>query len=372
MISEHKARLLAARPKIEIAWKSDLDPGLHAGPDGGQIAATERELTYYNHNGAFLRTEPNGGPAERIVGGPLTVHALAEAFTEPRPKAPTKNGDDAILETYLKHASITGHFENEARTVWALFKTLTNGVAIKDATRDDGRKLVAHFEAQELKSATIQKKIGWLTSAVNLAIKEGKLKFNPFSSIVPDRDDAEKRLPLDDADMKECKRNLDKLSDTDQVLWRLLACTGRRLSEAFQINGEATERGVRYCIVGTKTEQSLRRVPFPAGVLPYLPKKITGQLFALLPPSARQTAIERTAAAASKRLNRFIRDRGIVDPRKVQHSLRHRAKDRLRAAGCRKELAEEIFGRDEPTVGEGYGIGSPVPMLRKWADKIGF
>jgi hypothetical protein len=34
----------------------------------------------------------------------------------------TKNGDDAILETYLKHANITGHFEREARNVWALLR----------------------------------------------------------------------------------------------------------------------------------------------------------------------------------------------------------------------------------------------------------
>jgi transposase-like protein len=38
--------------------------------------------------------------------------------------------------------------------------------------------------------------------------------------------------------------------------------------------------------------------------------------------------------AASKRLNRFLDDIGITDPRKVAHSLRHRAQDRLRAAGC--------------------------------------
>ena len=27
-----------------------------------------------------------------------------------RPTVPTKNGDDAILETYLKHANITGYY----------------------------------------------------------------------------------------------------------------------------------------------------------------------------------------------------------------------------------------------------------------------
>ena len=34
-----------------------------------------------------------------------------------------KDGDDAILETYIKHRNITGYIEREARDVWALFKT---------------------------------------------------------------------------------------------------------------------------------------------------------------------------------------------------------------------------------------------------------
>ena len=44
----------------------------------------------------------------------------------------------------------------------------------------------------------------------HFAIKEGKLKFNPFSGITPDMDDSERRLPLSDADMKTIKRNLDR------------------------------------------------------------------------------------------------------------------------------------------------------------------
>ena len=59
--------------------------------------------------------------------------------------------------------------------------------------------------------------------------------------------------------MKVVKRNLDKLNEADALLFRLLACTGMRLSEAFEIDGEMKERGVRYVIVGHKTEQSKRQ-----------------------------------------------------------------------------------------------------------------
>ena len=380
MIAEHKAKLLAMRPRLEPSWVKQYQPGLHLAPDGGRLFATERELHHLDANGAVIRRESNGGPGERLVNLPLgaVIHfgnptrpiselrrmgPVFDVSKMDRPTPPTKNGDDAILETYLKHANITGHFEREARNVWALYKTLTNSKPLKDADRDDGRKLVAHFEGEGLKSATIAKKVGWLTAACNLAIKEARLKFNPFASIIPKRDDKQRRLPLADADMKEVKRNLTRLSESDQLLVRLLGSTGMRLSEAFEIEGEEKEKGCRYVIVGKKTEQSLRRVPLPTALLPFLPKTIMGPLFPRTthdPPDA-----------ASKRLARFLDDCGIVDPRKVTHSLRHRAQDRLRAAGCPEDVRWAILGHEEETVAAGYGEGFPVPLLRRWIDKIG-
>ena len=177
---------------------------------------------------------------------------------------------------------------------------------------------------------------------------------------MPKRDDKQTRLPLNEADMKEVKRNLDRLDAGDQVLFRLLATTGMRLSEAFEIDGELKERGCRYVIVGKKTEQSLRRVPLPAGVLTHLAESIKGPLF------------QGDARAASKRLNRFLNEIGIIDRRKVVHSLRHRAQDRLRAAGCPEDCRWAILGHEEKTVAAGYGEGFPVLLLKQWIDKIGF
>lgn len=397
-ITAHKAALLAARPKIEQSWRREFEPGLHTGPDGSTIAADERELRYYNHNGALLRTVPNGGPAFGIVGGPVTVPALAGAVIEAdfgagraeRTKAPTKNSDDALFQTYLDHGGrkkkgIHGRFRDEAESVWALFKRLTDNKPLKDCDRNDGRKLVAHFQAEGLKSATIQKKITWLNAAVNHAIDEGKLKFNPFSSIAPDWDDELERRPLNDADMKACKSKLATLDKEDQLLFRILATTGMRISEAFEIGtrtewagenvvGEGVENGIRFCVVGHKTNASKRRVPFPRDVLPYLPKRITGPLLdAKAANRFTRHTIERLAAAASKRLNRFLRSVGIEDPSKVVHSMRHRAKDRLRAVECPKDTQFWLLGHDDPkSEGDNYGDGPPVSVLKPWANKIGF
>ena len=384
IIAEHKAEaaLLATRPRIEPTWRHELEPGReYVGPDGTRIVATEKELIHIGHNGAIFRTESNGAPAFQIAGldRRLGVHSsgdMIEIVEDTRATVSIKRADDAILETYIKQANLTGYREREARAMWSLFRMLTNGIPISEATRADGRKLVEHLKDGGAKSTTIRKKVMWLNAACNLAMKDGCLKFNPFSGIAPECDDIEKRLPLSDSDIKECKRTLSKLSEADQLLFRLLATTGMRLGEAFeigqkvkvkikkewkeQINGDMTERGCRFVFVGHKTEQSKRRVPFPAALLPYLPRHIAGPLFA------------GSASAASKRLNRFLRDIGITDPRKVIHSLRHRAQDQLRAYECPQDIRWALLGHEEKTVAAGYGEGFAVTVLRKWVDKIGF
>jgi hypothetical protein len=85
-------------------------------------------------------------------------------------------------------------------------------------------------------------------------------------------------------------------------------------------------------------------------VLPYLPKVTKGALFV--------SKLANPADTTSKRLNRFLNDYGIVDLRKVVHSLRHRAPDRLRAAGCPEDVRWALLGHEEKTVAAGYDKAS--------------
>src|SRR6266403_2200130 len=246
-IQEHKMRLLEARPGIQVAWQHRFAPGQeHVTPDGERVLADDRELIFLNHNGAIVRREPNGEFAVALSSSLREQRIIVRSEDQRQRQRTANNADDALIETYLKHKNLAKYFEREARTVWALYKQLTNGKPLKDASRDDGRKLVDYFEKQNLKSASIQKKVGWLIAAVNLAIDEGKLKFNPFSKIVRDRNDKQRRLPLSEEDIRNLKRNLDGLDESDRLLFRVLATTGMRLSEALEIDGEMKERGVRY------------------------------------------------------------------------------------------------------------------------------
>ena len=83
------------------------------------------------------------------------------------------------------------------------------------------------------------------------------------------------------------------------MLVRLLASTGMRISEAFEIDGEEKERGGAMSS-SAKRAAIHRRVPLPAAVLRSA-EVIKGRLF-------KQTKNKDPSDAASKRLNRFLDD----------------------------------------------------------------
>ena len=87
MIGEHKARLFAARPRVETVWQHKMEPGReHVGEDGGKIIATDKELIHIGHNGAgIVKQEPNGGTAYRLVSrDPLTAYGVVQAYARRR------------------------------------------------------------------------------------------------------------------------------------------------------------------------------------------------------------------------------------------------------------------------------------------------
>jgi integrase len=369
LIREHKAFMYQRRPTVTPFWHRAYEPGLRV-IDGEQVIATDRELQFLDDGGNVIRREPNGGPAELLSPAPRGGPSFKAYDDAKRPTPAVKNGDDALLETYIKHNGIDGLRERQARDIWHIFRTVVKK-PLKQCTRDDGRAIIAHLEEQaggEIKSATLRRRMVPLVATVNLAIDEGKLTFNPFSGVVPDRDDEDEREAFDDADMKLIRANLHLLSNSDQLLVRLLATTGMRRGEAFEINREQIENGIRFVTIGTKTPQSLRRVPFPADLLPYLPPKITGQLI----PGRMDTA--------GKRLREWLTEIGITDPDKApMHSFRHRAAQRLRAGGIEESLREAVGGwangkkkKTSRKYGNKHGKGFPLSMLKKAIDKIRF
>ena len=221
------ARRVARLPRVTtLPWQPAYAPGMHDG-----FFATERELRDLT-TGAVIG--PNGGPAELCTG--TTRWPGASRPTTRRRVRPTravKGSDDDFLETYLRRGNITGLRERQARQVWHLFKTVVNK-PLKTCTRKDGEALVAHMEEPEaggkdkIKSATLRRRLVPLVATVNLAIEDGELTFNPFSSVVPNRDDEDERDAFTEDDMALMRANLHKLDKNDELLVRLLATSGMR------------------------------------------------------------------------------------------------------------------------------------------------
>ena len=368
-IYQHKqlmyARRLARLPRVTDAWMPTYTPGMHDG-----FFATERELRDLA-TGKVIGV--NGGPAEILTPAPIDGPSF-EAYdaAKERPTLPTKGSDDDLLETYIKHNGVRGLPEKQARDIWHLFKTVVNK-PLKQCTREDGRTIVDHLVEEaggEIKRATLRRTLVPLVALCNLAIDEGKLTLNPFSGVVGDRGEgSDKRKRFTEDDMALIRANLHLLDDDDQLLVRLLATTGVRRGEAFEIDSEQTEDGIRFCVVGTKTDASLRRVPFPADLLPHLPEKITKPLF-----TGRMDS-------ATKRLRAWLTEIGITDPNKVpSHSFRHRAKRRLINADVRSELINAVGGwadDKKKNSGDDYGKDEDnavfsITKVKEAIDQIGF
>lgn len=106
--------------------------------------------------------------------------------------------------------------------------------------------------------------------------------------------------------------------------------------------------------IGSKTPQSLRRVPLPKDLLPHLPKKISGRL------------IQGRIDTAGKRLSVWLADIGVIkdDGRDLapMHSFRHRAAHRMRAAGIPEGVREAVGG---------WANGKKKKPSRKYGNKHG-
>lgn len=367
-ITQHKM-LLMALPRI-IAGdmgepKPRYEPGReHFTDDGQRIIATKETLLFMAEDGSIARTEPNTTTVNLTFKGPEVREWQAV-----RPKATRKAEatlEEQIIASWIVQRKPNKHIEREARKGWDLWREVVEGKSIRLCTRDDGRKLVSALQAQGMKAATIGKYLSHLNSATNMAIGDGKLKFNPFSGVAPKVDDELEREPYTDAHMKIMRDALASLEADERRLWVLLATTGMRRGEAFEIDREyeepveGSDKGIRYVVVGTKNLASKRRVPLPRAYLDMYPEPITGPLF---PDTPNNT---------SRRLLRRTRALGITDPKYVVHSLRHRAKDRLRAFMCPHDIQLWALGHDLVSASDGYGKGPPVALLKEWMDKIGF
>ena len=176
LIKQHKAFMYQRRQSrvasvVHGPWQHEYDPGLHTLPEGGHVLASDTTLTFTDAAGQITSTRPNGGPAIYLTGASLSASREFQAFDDAwdgkigegpipseRPKfvAANSHADDTILETYIKHNSITGTRERQAREIWRIFRTVVNK-PLRECTREDGRAIVAYMMMKPKTKATKSK-----------------------------------------------------------------------------------------------------------------------------------------------------------------------------------------------------------------------
>jgi integrase len=255
---------------------------------------------------------------------------------------------------------------------------------------------------RKISPKTIQKAMGAISAILGWAEANGVLDANPFSKVkvLLGSHSTPSRLPYSGDDLKaifssplftgcmnEARRSKPgNVIVRDHSFWLpwLGLYTGCRLEELCQmlLADVRQEQEIWFLDVNTldegkhlKTGSSVRRVPvhprlIELGFLDYvvgLRNAGAVQLF----PKLRRDNRGSMSAMWSKFWGRYARKTvKITDPRKVFHSFRHSFKDACRAAQISEEVHDTLTGHSSGSVGRGYGVGVPLPVLNEAIQRI--
>ena len=246
-------------------------------------------------------------------------------------------------------------------------------------TRKDALALRDWLVARGLSGSSVTRNFSYIKAVFNFAAAGHGLDIrNPFKGVYHDRSaGVTKRLPIPMADLRRVQQECRKLDDEMRWLVALISDTGMRLAEAAglvkdDILGLDTDlphlRLVKHPWRNLKTESSERLVPLVGEALWAVKRaSSTGNGSSFLFP--RYNAGKTTAAnSASAALNKWMAP--LVPEGCTLHSFRHSMRDRLRAVQCPADIVDQIGGWTTDGVGQGYGQGYSVEVLKSWMQKI--
>ena len=391
---------------LEMRYK----PGRWPVDDGlGTWVTASQDTLMFDRPGCAPWSEPNVQWAHEHDRLPLSAHAwrmvahpeYAEeylagrrrnGFEDDEAPAPVRKtartkpfGDELLMHVkrWLTDTRKRQAVRNETMHAMDAWRVVTAGKPLKECERADAIRL-REFLLETDKSATVQKKVGFLAAALNYSAEEhGWVGYNPFKRLVTKKfkralNDAVRTRTFTEDDMAKVRAALATWDDLECVrLWTLCATTGMRRGEAFLIEGEeriGAGRGVRCIrIVPTnpddsiKNDESERTIPIPADAIPYLPAKIEGRLFKGTPKNV------------GKRLQEKLRKLGVTGPGKTLRSTRKRAGERIQNIPINgqyslEKIRYEILGHERggrKVADSVYAGEYPKDILKPWIDVIG-
>ncbi len=283
------------------------------------------------------------------------------------------------LARYLADKAREPKFERDTTRVIETVFSCVGDLPLESYTREHART-IRDTLAIGCKSSTVERRLDILIAVFNHAKREFHLKGfeHPFAGlpIQGQGSDTKVREPFTTTELVAIASACRAKNDDRRHILALQLDTGARLGEivALRTSDVNLDTSVPYIhirpygsIHTLKTKQSERRVPLIMYSLWAAQRAIENARGPyLFPRYTSDTAIK--ATHASNTLNQWLREH--LKLTKTTHSLRHSMQDRLRDAGVPVDIREVLLGHGSRSVGERYGQGFSLEVLRDAMTKV--
>ena len=246
-------------------------------------------------------------------------------------------------------------------------------------TRHDALQFRDWLVARGLTGSSITRNFSYLKAVINFALSEYALDVrNPFLGVYHDRSAGVLvRKPIPMEAIRNVQSECRAVDDDMRWLIALISDTGMRLAEGTGLLKQdfvGLDTDLPYVLItkhpwrNLKTASSERKIPLVGEAL-WAARRISrvdnGSDFAF--PRYNQTPTT-AANSASAALNKWLKQ--YVPEGCTMHSFRHSMRDRLRAVQCPADITDQIGGWTTDGVGQGYGSGYPLEVLKEWLEKV--
>ena len=225
---------------------------------------------------------------------------------------------------------------------------------------------------------TVKRVFSSVRAIVNIAITEHGIDcVNGFAkTYFPAEEGVSKRQPIEPSDIRLSQKLCRDADDELRWLIALISDSGMRLGEAVGLlkedivlnNAVPHVKLIPHSWRGLKTKGSERCIPLVGASLWACKRLLEANpdsIFAF-PKYCSEKAVK--ANSASGALNKWLQEN--VSKQYVIHGFRHSLRDRLRAVECPSDIVDAIGGWRTAGVGQSYGNGYPLEVLKRWMDRI--
>ena len=276
-------------------------------------------------------------------------------------------------------------FQRDTNLPVDAFMALAGDRPLPSYTREQANAYRDEMAAKGNKSGTVRRRLRVLSAIFNMAKREHSLTMvNPFEGIIIARDgaDATPRLPFSLGALRILIAACRKADDDRRHILSIQLDTGARLSEIVGLRREDVFLGdvVPHIIIRdhrdlgrrVKTAVSNRRVPLLGEALWGATRAMAEAAKAkdhsewLFPRYAADGDVKGNHASGA--LNKWMKTLpGVAG---TTHSFRHAFRDRMREAGIPEDVRDAIDGHGTKSVGERYGSGHSLKLLRDHMLKV--